>query len=159
LTAISMTPVGVVHSTRKELSDDNWLREQASIELDEKQFSPDALAGLSDFSHVEIVFYMSQADPAQVERGSRRPRDNAAWPSVGVFAQRGKDRPNHIGVTVCKLKEVSGRALVVEGLDAVDGTPVLDIKPWVAEFAPRGATHEPTWVTEMMHGYWESSDA
>jgi tRNA-Thr(GGU) m(6)t(6)A37 methyltransferase TsaA len=154
-----MTPIGTIHCTRKELTDENWLREHASIELDASQFSADALAGLSDFSHVEVIFYMSQADPAQVEHGARRPRDNASWPRVGVFAQRSKDRPNHIGVTICGLKEVKGRTLVVEGLDAVDGTPVLDIKPWVAEFGPRGSTREPTWVTEMMHGYWESSDA
>jgi tRNA-Thr(GGU) m(6)t(6)A37 methyltransferase TsaA len=154
-----MTPIGTIHSTRKELADDNWLREQTSIELDESQFPADAFAGLSGFSHVEIVFFMDQADPAQVERGARHPRDNAAWPRVGIFAQRGKDRPNHIGVTICRLKKVEGRTLVVEGLDAVDGTPVLDIKPWVAEFGPRGATHEPTWITELMHGYWESSDS
>ena len=159
MTSISMTPIGVVRSTRKELADDNWLREQTSIELDASQFTADALAGLSDFSHVEIVFYMNQADPAMTERAARRPRDNSAWPSVGIFAQRGKDRPNHIGVTVCRIKEVSGTSLIVEGLDAVDGTPVLDIKPWVAEFAPRGAAHQPTWVSELMHGYWESSDS
>ena len=154
-----MTPIGIVRSTRKELTDDNWLREQASIELDAKQFAADALAGLSDFSHVEIVFYMNRADPAKTETAARHPRDNAAWPSVGIFAQRGKDRPNHIGVTVCQIKKVSGTTLIVEGLDAVDGTPVLDIKPWVEEFAPRGATHQPTWVSELMHGYWESSDS
>jgi tRNA-Thr(GGU) m(6)t(6)A37 methyltransferase TsaA len=154
-----MTPIGTVHSTRKDLADENWLREHASIDLDPAQFSPDALAGLSDFSHVEIVFFMDQTDPSKVERGARHPRDNSSWPRVGIFAQRGKDRPNHIGVTICRLKAVQGTTLVVEGLDALDGTPVLDIKPWLAEFGPRGATHEPTWVTELMHGYWESSDA
>jgi tRNA-Thr(GGU) m(6)t(6)A37 methyltransferase TsaA len=154
-----MTPIGIVHSTRKDLADDSWLREQTSIELDPTQCSADALAGLSDFSHVEIVFHMDKADPAKVERDARHPRNNPAWPRVGIFAQRGKDRPNHIGVTVCQIKKVSGTTLIVEGLDAVDGTPVLDIKPWVAEFAPRGATHQPTWVSELMHGYWESSDS
>ena len=154
-----MTPIGVVHSTRKNLADDNWLREQTSIELDAGQFTADALAGLAEFSHVEIVFYMNLADPAMTEHAARRPRDNSAWPRVGIFAQRGKDRPNHIGVTVCRIKNVSGTTVVVEGLDAIDGTPVLDIKPWVAEFAPRGTAHQPTWVSEMMHGYWESSDS
>jgi tRNA (adenine37-N6)-methyltransferase len=159
LNAITMVPVGIVHSSRKELGDDNWLREQTSIELDSSQFAADSLAGLSDFSHVEIVFFMDQADPAKIERGARHPRGNTEWPPVGIFAQRGKDRPNHIGVTVCKLKQVSGTTLVVEGLDAVDGTPVLDVKPWMSEFAPRGDARQPTWVTELMHGYWESSDA
>jgi tRNA-Thr(GGU) m(6)t(6)A37 methyltransferase TsaA len=157
--AITMTPIGVVHSTRKALEDDNWLREQASIELDASQFTAEALAGLTDFSHVEIIFHMDRGDQAAVERAARPPRDNPAWPRVGIFAQRGKDRPNHIGITVCRLKQVNGTTLIVEGLDAIDGTPVLDIKPWVEEFAPRGATHQPTWVAELMHGYWESSDS
>jgi tRNA (adenine37-N6)-methyltransferase len=157
--SISLTPIGVVHSTRKQPENDNWQREQASIELDAAQFPAEALQGLADFSHAEIIFYMNQADPAKTETAARHPRNNPTWPRVGIFAQRGKDRPNHLGVTVCKIKQVTGRTLVVEGLDAIDGTPVLDIKPWVAEFGPHGSTHEPTWVTELMHGYWESSDA
>jgi tRNA-Thr(GGU) m(6)t(6)A37 methyltransferase TsaA len=154
LNPISMTPIGTVHSTRRNLQDDKWLRETTSIELDPTQFSDDALAGLSEFSHVEIVFFMDKADPAKVETHARRPRENSAWPRVGIFSQRGKDRPNHIGTTVCKIKGVSGRILQVEGLDAVDGTPVLDIKPWVAEFGPRDATFQPSWMSEMMDEYW-----
>ena len=61
-----------------------------------------------------------------------------SWPKVGIFAQRGKNRPNQIGVTICKIVSVEGLSVHVEGLDAIDGTPVLDLKPWVAEFGPRG---------------------
>lgn len=152
---IQMTPIGKVTSTRKQVADDNWDQEKSWIELDPSQFSSEALAGLSDFSHVEIFFYMDQVDPATTEKGARRPRNNPKWPNVGIFAQRGKNRPNQIGATVCRIGKVEGLALHVEGLDAVDGTPVLDIKPWVLEFAPRGTLFQPLWITELMKGYWK----
>ncbi|MEZ5144188.1 MAG: TrmO family methyltransferase [Acidimicrobiales bacterium] len=84
----------------------------------------------------------------------RRPRGNEAWPEVGIFAQRAKDRPNRIGVTTCRVVAVDGAVLHVVGLDAVDGTPVLDIKPHMVEFGPRGEVHQPSWATELMRGYW-----
>ncbi len=116
----------------------------------------EALLGLSEFSHVEIIFYMDQVDPSKVERRARHPRNNSDWPKVGIFAQRGKNRPNQIGTTICKIVNVEGRVLHVEGLDAVDGTPVLDVKPWVAEFSPRGPIFQPKWMSELMRGYWRS---
>jgi tRNA-Thr(GGU) m(6)t(6)A37 methyltransferase TsaA len=152
--SIAMVPVGVVRSTRKKPEDDRWDAEQASVELDAREFGDEALEGISEFSHVEIVFYMNQVDTAKVERSSRHPRNNPEWPKVGIFAQRGKNRPNQIGTTICRVLSVAGRVLVLEGLDAVDGTPVLDIKPWVEEFAPRGRTFQPKWISELMRGYW-----
>ncbi len=153
---IHLTPVGVVRSTRAEVMDDDWDRETVHIELDPSRFSDEALMGLGDFSHVEVIFHMDQVDPAKIETGARHPRNNAAWPKVGIFAQRGKNRPNRIGTTFCRVLKVDGRRLYVGGLDAVDGTPVLDIKPWVAEFAPRGPITQPVWITELMKGYWSS---
>jgi len=151
---ITMTPIGIVRSTRKAVEDDKWDSEKASIELDALQFSADALAGLSDFSHVEVIFHMDQVDPGKVEKGSRHPRNNSEWPLVGIFAQRSKNRPNQLGTTICRVLKVDGRELHLEGLDAVNGTPVLDIKPWVQEFAPRGRVFQPKWMTELMKTYW-----
>jgi tRNA (adenine37-N6)-methyltransferase len=85
---------------------------------------------------------------------ARRPRGRADWPEVGIFAQRGKNRPNRIGVTVCRLLSVRDLTIEVEGLDAIDGTPVLDIKPYVSGFAPKGAVREPAWARELMETYW-----
>ncbi|MGZ3782623.1 MAG: SAM-dependent methyltransferase, partial [Pseudobdellovibrionaceae bacterium] len=113
-------------------------------------------AGLLDFSHVEVIFYMDQVDPSKIEKTVRHPRNNAQWPKIGIFAQRGKNRPNQIGTTICRVVKVDGRTLHLEGLDAVDGTPVLDIKPWVTEFAPRGDVFQPKWISELMQGYWKS---
>ena len=145
-----------MHSSRKKAEDDNWDEEKAYIELDATQFTPEALAGLTDFSHVEILFHMDQVDPAKVEKTARHPRNNTDWPRVGIFAQRGKNRPNQIGATICRVLKVEGTQLHLEGLDAIDGSPVLDIKPWVAEFAPRGKVFQPQWITELMRSYWRS---
>jgi tRNA (adenine37-N6)-methyltransferase len=73
---------------------------------------------------------------------------------VGIFAQRAKDRPNRLGVTIVASASREGRILHVTGLDAVDGTPVLDIKPVMAEFLPRGEVRQPAWSHELMAEYW-----
>ena len=91
---------------------------------------------------------------AKIETAARHPRNNPDWPRVGILAQRAKNRPNQIGSTICRVLRVEGTRLFLEGLDAVDGSPVLDIKPWVREFAPRGELRQPMWVTELMRGYW-----
>ncbi len=146
--------IGVVQSTRKNVKDDNWDSESACIILG-PEFSEEALSGLSDFSHVEVLFYMNQVDPAKVETTARHPRNNLSWPKIGIFAQRGKNRPNQIGLSVCKVIKVDGNKLYLEGLDAIDGSPVLDIKPWVQEFGPRGDVTQPAWISELMKGYWK----
>ena len=76
------------------------------------------------------------------------------WPEVGIFAQRGKNRPNRIGVSRCRLLGVDGLDVRVAGLDAIAGTPVLDVKPYMAEFGPVGETAQPEWATELMRDYY-----
>lgn len=150
-----MTPIGVVRNERTEAIDDDWDRVNSRIELDLALLGADATAGLRDFSHVEVVYVFDRVDPDGVERGSRRPRGNPAWPETGILAQRAKNRPNRIGVTVCELMAVRlGGVIEVRGLDAIDGTPVLDVKPYMAEFGPRGDVLQPAWSSELMAGYW-----
>src|SRR3954451_15804313 len=93
------------------------------------RFGPEALMGLGEFSHVEVVFVFDRVPPEKVLTASRHPRGNPDWPEAGIFAQRGSGRPNRIGVTVCRLLAVDGRTVTVQALDAIDGTPVLDLKP------------------------------
>jgi aminoglycoside 3-N-acetyltransferase I len=76
---------------------------------------------------------------------------------VGIFAQRAKGRPNRIGVTTCELVGVDQRVVTVRGLDAVDGTPVLDLKPYMVEFAPRTQVRQPAWSHELMRDYWRTT--
>ena len=150
---IVVQPIGTVIGGRMAAEDDDWGRVRARIQL-ALRFGPDALAGLSEFSHIEVVFHFDRQAEAKVVSSARHPRGRTDWPKVGIFAQRGKARPNRIGVSVCRLIAVDGTTLEVEGLDAIDGTPVLDIKPVMAGFQPRGEIREPKWAREIMADYW-----
>lgn len=151
---IAMRPIGFVKGGRTTPIDDAWDSVEARIVLDPVQFMPDAAAALDSFSHIEVVFHFDKAPADKVNTGARHPRGNTDWPLVGIFAQRGKDRPNRIGVTACRLLSVDGLTLTVRGLDAIDGTPVLDIKPVMKGFLPRGEIREPDWAAELMAEYW-----
>lgn len=151
----SVRPIGIVHATRLVAEDDDWGGTTAVIELAE--WLPEAaLAGLDAFSHAEVIFVFDQVDPAAVTTGVRHPRNNRAWPAVGIFAQRGKNRPNRLGLTTVRVLGVRGRELHVAELDAIDGTPVLDIKPVMAEFLPRTPVRQPDWSRELMRHYWRA---
>lgn len=153
MTTITLTPVGTVRTTRADLDDFDWDAVPARIEL-APEFDPEALAGLEDFSHAEIIFRFDRIDESHVERISRHPRGNPRWPRLGIFAQRGAARPNRLGATIVRVVRREGRVLHVTGLDAADGTPVLDIKPVMREFLPRSEVRQPPWVAELMAGYW-----
>jgi tRNA-Thr(GGU) m(6)t(6)A37 methyltransferase TsaA len=146
-----LTPIGFVHSARKTPDDDGWDAIPSSIELIDP-FGPESLAGLDEFSHVEVIYLFDRVE--KVETGARHPRGNPDWPKVGIFAQRAKDRPNRLGLTVCRIDRIEGRTLHLIGLDAIDGTPVFDLKPWVREFGPRGGVRQPPWIDELMKSYW-----
>ena len=151
---IMLEPIAYVIGGREKPTDDDWARERAVIQLDETRFTAEAIEGLDSFSHIEVVFHFNKVPEDKVQYGARHPRGNTGWPKLGIFAQRGKNRPNRIGVTVCQLLKHEGTRLEVAGLDAIDGTPVLDIKPFMRDFAPRGEIREPFWVGELMAGYW-----
>jgi tRNA-Thr(GGU) m(6)t(6)A37 methyltransferase TsaA len=150
---LQLEPIGVVTGGRTEPIDDDWGPVESTIVVDDR-FPPDALAGLDAFSHVDVVFVFHLVDDADVHFGARHPRGNTDWPKVGIFAQRARMRPNRVGVTTCELLGVDGREVRVRGLDALDGTPVLDLKPYMPEFGPRGEVHEPEWAQELMAHYW-----
>ncbi|MGW4884615.1 SAM-dependent methyltransferase [Streptomyces murinus] len=147
-------PVGRVVGGRAEVRDDDWGGETAIIRLDADQYGPEAVAGLDSFSHLEVVYHFDRVPVEKIETGARHPRGNTDWPRVGIFAQRGKNRPNRIGVSRCRLIKTDGLDLHIQGLDAVDGTPVLDIKPYMSEFGPQGETTQPDWATTIMRDYY-----
>jgi tRNA (Thr-GGU) A37 N-methylase len=134
--------------------DDDWGGLVTTIELDPDRLQPSATDGLAEFSHVEVVYVFHHVAPDDVHTGARHPRNNPDWPSVGVLAQRVKNRPNRIGITTCELVSVAALTVVVRGLDAVDATPILDIKPYMVEFGPRGPVRQPDWSHELMSRYW-----
>ena len=115
------------------------------------------LAGIEQFSHAEILFVFDRVDPAKVIRGARHPRNNKDWPLTGILAQRAKNRPNRIGSTICRVVRREGRTLWVRELDAIEGTPVLDIKPVMREFLPREEVRQAAWSVALMREYWEKA--
>jgi tRNA (adenine37-N6)-methyltransferase len=149
-----LKPIGFVHSTRVAAEDDAWGEVESRIELDADVVDEEATRGLEAFSHVEVIFLFHLVGDDEICRGARHPRGNEAWPLTGVLAQRAKDRPNRIGATICRLLSVDGLRIEVAGLDAIDNTPVLDVKPFMSGFAPRGAIVEPPWAQEIMAEYW-----
>lgn len=151
---ITLKPIGFVRTDRAEIEDDHWGAVSAQIELDPEQFDAQALKGLDAFSHLEVIYYMHKVDASKVTTGARHPRNDPNWPEVGVFAQRVKSRPNLLGLSRANIVRVEGLAIEVLGLDAIDGTPVLDIKPYIAEFGPRGEVSQPVWATELMKNYY-----
>lgn len=153
-TQYTLSAIGHVTSSRTSPTDDDWDAVTTSITLDETLFDNTALAGLAEFSHAEIIFLFDRVPDEKIQYGARHPRGRADWPKVGIFAQRGKNRPNRLGLTLCEILSVDGRMLNVKGLDAIDGTPVLDIKPVMSGFERRGALHEPEWAKEIMKTYW-----
>ena len=154
---IDIKPIGTVRSPRVDRTDVDWGVVESTIELDPAHFTEEALLGLSDFSHLEVVFFMHGIPEDAVTTSARHPRENPNWPRVGIFAQRGAKRPNRIGVSRCTLVGVEGTKVRVRGLDAIDGTPVLDIKPYMREFGPIGDVRQPAWATEVMQRYYEEN--
>ena len=154
---IELSPLGHIEGGRTDLEDDAWGGVETTIRLDSKRFDKGALDGLEAFSHLEVVFILDRVDPETVERGSRHPRGRTDWPSVGILAQRAKRRPNRLAISRCRLLDVDGWRLRVADLDAVDGTPILDIKPYMREFGPRGPVEQPEWSHQLMEGYYETS--
>ncbi|MFD9716097.1 SAM-dependent methyltransferase [Streptomyces sp. NPDC059076] len=114
----------------------------------------ETVTGLEEFSHLEVTWRFHLASPADVALHARSPRNDPRWPPSGTFAHRNHRRPNQIAVSHPRLLKVDGLDLHVTDLDAVDGTPVLDLAPWFPAMGPRGAVHVPAWVKEMLPNYW-----
>jgi tRNA-Thr(GGU) m(6)t(6)A37 methyltransferase TsaA len=148
-------PIGFVRSPRDEATDDFWGDIVSQIDLCD-DVPTESLDGLDDFSHAEIIYLFDRVTPDKITTGARHPRGNTDWPLVGIFAQRAKNRPNRLGSSIVRILSRSGRILKVLALDAIDGTPVLDIKPVMTEFLPREPVRQSSWSHELMADYWRS---
>ena len=149
---MDMKPIGIVKSPVGEQSDENWGKVVSEIHIAEP-FLP-GLQGLKEFSHITVVFFMHQATFNPSTDLARRPRGRADMPLVGIFAQRAKHRPNPLGITAVALIRIEKNVLVVRGLDAIDGTPVLDIKPYVSAFDRVDQPVIPEWMGRLMEEYF-----
>ncbi len=146
-------PVGYVRSDRTQMSEGQWAQVESRIEIDPKYIK--GLAGLSEFSHVMVIFHLDRIPPFDIEKQiARNPRGMEDLAPVGVFAQRTKFRPNPIGLSAVDLVLVDDKGITVRGLDALDGTPVLDIKPYIPAFERRDGVRMPAWVDKFIAGYF-----
>lgn len=148
---IVMQPIGYVHNQVEEKKDTGWGSDVSTIVLEEQFRS--GLTGLSDFSHAIILCHLDKAKFISEKHLLRRPRNRADMPLLGIFSQRTKDHPNPIGVTTVEILAVSENSITVRGLDALNGTPVLDIKPYFPVFDRREAI-TPEWVDVLMDQYF-----
>jgi len=149
----TVRPIAYIRNDRSEALDDNWDEIISTVEL-AQDVPGDALRGLEDFSHVEIVFFADWAEDVPPGPWHRRPRGNAQWPDVGVFAQRNKDRPNRLLLSTVEIGELSERSFTTRGLDGIDGTPVLDIKPVFRWSVPKGELRVAPWSEELGENYF-----
>lgn len=148
-----VTPIGTVRNDRTDVQHtDNWGAVRSTITVDER-FGEACLQGLEGFSHVEVLFVFDRLPERDDYREPRPYRGRSDLPPVGVFAERGPRRPNRIGVTCCAIESVHGRELTVVGLDAVSGTPVIDLKPAMVEFQAADVK-QPEWVSDLMSDYF-----
>ncbi|MDZ4712691.1 MAG: tRNA (N6-threonylcarbamoyladenosine(37)-N6)-methyltransferase TrmO [bacterium] len=151
----TIEPIAFVRNSRKKIEDDNWGDIVSEIIISDK-LSVESIKGIEEFSHLEILFYFHLADLSRITISATHPRENTKFPKVGIFAQRKKARPNLLGSTIVKLLKVEKNILTVSGLDAIDGTPVIDIKPVMNEFIPKEKIVQPEWAAELMKNYWSS---
>ena len=150
---LTIDPIGMVRNGRADPQDsDHWGDVESTIRVEER-FGDHCLTGLGEFSHVEVVYFFHQFPEREDYRKPLRARGRADLPEVGVFCDRGPRRPNRIGCTICEVVSAEGRQLRVRGLDTVDGTPVIDIKPVMRQFIPPHV-RQPDWVDSLMKDYF-----
>lgn len=150
--SIALVPIGFVRCAALEPVDEGWGAVESRVVLKPEYRA--GLQGLGEFSHVLIVTHLHGASFQPARHLVRRPRGLAEMPELGIFAQRAKDRPNPLGITAVPLIGMDATSLHVRGLDAIDGTPVLDIKPYFPQFDAVPAASVPPWVDVLMRGYF-----
>lgn len=146
------TPIGTVENSVNEKFDRGWGDVVSDIMINEELVP--GLKGLDTFSHIIVITQLHEADFAVDKHLLRKPQGRTDMPMVGIFAQRAKNRPNPIGITAVELLRVEGNTVRVIGLDAINGTPVLDIKPYYPQYDQRVDAKVPGWVDRLMGEYF-----
>ena len=146
LPGMTLKPIGIVRNAVKQApgAGYNWQDVVSEIVIDNKL--AEALDGLDEFSHIIVLWWMHEAASSQPP-AKIHPRGNQGLPLVGLFATRSPRRPNPLGKATIKLLKRKGNILKVEGLDAIDGTPVIDIKPYIPVYDSPADAKVPKWIT------------
>ncbi|MFE9659133.1 TrmO family methyltransferase [Streptomyces sp. NPDC005955] len=157
MSKLEIVPVATVVGGHLRPGDDHQGGVESVIRLN-PDLPGETLQGLEEFSHLEVLWHFHLASPDDVALHARSPRNNPDWPPTGTFVHRNHRRPNQLAVSHPRLLRVEGLDLHVTDLDAVHGTLVYDIAPWFPTMGPRGTTHVPSWVNEMLPHYWSPAE-
>ncbi|MDO8436214.1 MAG: tRNA (N6-threonylcarbamoyladenosine(37)-N6)-methyltransferase TrmO [bacterium] len=141
---IIIEPIGFVKNKIREPRFGNFANEISELILD-KKFTK-ALEGIDDYSHIIVVYWMDKVKNYVI---SHRPQGNPEVPVVGIFACRCPARPNPIGITTVRLIKRQGNRIKVKGLDILDKTPIIDIKPYWPQYDKVGKMKVPSWVNKL----------
>jgi len=146
---MTLKAIGIVRNAVKQKLElgFNWQEIVSEIVVDSSL--TEALDNLDEFSHIILLYWMHQVATTTQLPCRIHPRGNSELPLVGRFATRSPNRPNPIGKATVKLLERQGNILKVKGLDAIDGTPVIDIKPYIPEYDSAADAKVPPWVTNQ----------
>ncbi len=141
---VYIEPIGYVVTGERDVSRQDWSRVRSEVQLRD-DLAP-ALLGLEDYSHVIVLGWLDRIPDELRQRLRAYPSGDKRLPVQGALALRGGARPNPLAVTVCRLLGIEGDTLRLEGLDLVDGTPVLDVKPYIAYYDSVPDAKLPKWA-------------
>ena len=144
---VSIRPIAVVRNDMREPRMGGW--EQVRSDLIFRDDLLEALDGIEDYSHVIVIFAFHRLPEEEKSSGKIHPRGNESLPLQGVLATRTQRRPSGIGMTVVPLLRRRRNVLRVRGLDAIDGTPVLDIKPYLPFYDSVPDARIPAWSRRL----------
>ena len=145
---MNLKPIGTVRNEVKQAPGAGyaWEKVVSQIVVDDRLTA--ALDGLEEFSHIIVLYWMHEA-PVRGEPPTKvHPRQNLELPLVGLFASRSPHRPNPLGKATVRLLQRQGNVLRVKGLDAIDGTPVIDIKPYLPGYDSVNRAKVPRWTKD-----------
>lgn len=147
---VRLKVIGMVRNEFKQSQiKDGWKKVAFENVVSEIVVNPDlseALDGLDEFSHIIVLYWMHKHRPSEPPT-KIHPRGNPANPLTGLFATRSPNRPNPMGKATVRLLQRRDNILTVEGLDAIDGTPVIDIKPYIPGYDSAANARVPQWMT------------
>ena len=145
---MEIKPIGYAKSKIKKQQFGGFLDNITEIILDEKY--AEGLEGLNEYSHVIVIYWMNEAEG--IVRLKHQPQKNPNVPEIGIFATRCQWRPNCIGISAVPLISVEKNVIKVKGLDIIDKTPILDIKPYLPDYdKPEGNIKLPNWTSKLIY--------
>ena len=144
LPSVTLEPIGTVRSEIKQPARRDYGEVIADIVINADL--AEALSGLEGFSHLVVLYWIHRAASGEVPL-KVHPRGRQELPLLGLFATRTPNRPNRIGMSTVRLIEHRGNILRVKGLDAIEGTPVIDIKPYIPGYDSVDNAEVPSWIT------------